>query len=672
MSPIKFTFALVALSIYCVGMGSSNDLLRQNVDPKVNPGDDFFAYANGTWLKKNPIPDSDSEWGVGNLVVEDVNRKLRAICESAAKKSPTTGSDDQKVGDFWKVGMDVKKADRLGISPLRPQLAKIDGVKSVRDAIALSFEFQEIGVDLLFGSYIGQDPKASDVMAVQLGQGGLGLPERDFYFNAEAGVTKIRAEYLNYVEQMLAKAGVADAKAAAARVLAFETELAQISHKLEDLRDPQKTYNKVSVSDLETKLAPSFNFVDRFAEWKIQPTYVIVEAPDYYTNLESLLGKTPVETLQDYARFHLLDRFAPYLGSDLELIHFNFANGVLSGQKKMKPRWKRVLANENRSLGFVLGRVFSKAYFPPTTKQRYSDEVEAIRTAFAARIEKLDWMSAATKLKAQQKLAAVRKKVGYPDKWKDYSALSIGTDSYCDNVMRVSRWNFQDSISKFGKPVDRDEWGMTPQTYNAYYNPSNNEIVLPAAMFTIPGRKDSEIDDAFAYGYAAASTVGHEITHGFDDEGRQFDPNGNLTNWWTAEDAKKFGERADVMVKQFDSYTPIPGIHINGKASLGENIADFGGVLLGLDAFKKTDQYKIGKKIGGFTPIQRFFLGYAYSWLLLEREQQLREQLLSDVHSPAKWRVNGPLSNIPEFYEAFGIKPGQPMWRPENQRVRIW
>jgi putative endopeptidase len=323
-------------------------------------------------------------------------------------------------------------------------------------------------------------------------------------------------------------------------------------------------------------------------------------------------------------------------------------------------------------MGMVLGRIFVEEYFPEATKKRYADLVEAIRTAYGERITRLDWMSDATKAKAQEKLAAITKKVGYPDKWKDYSALVVGRDSYCQNLMNAAKWRFNDMISKFGKPVDRTEWDMTPQTYNAYYNPSNNEIVLPAAIFTIPGVKDADVDDAVVYGYAAASTIGHEITHGFDDEGRQFDVKGNLADWWTKEDAAKFQERADVMVKQFDAYEPLPGLHINGKASLGENIADYGGILLGLDAFKKTEQFRKGEKIGDLTPMQRYFLGYALGWLSEQQDARLRRSLLSDVHAPAKWRVLGPLANIQDFYDAFGVKPGQPMWRATETHVKIW
>jgi putative endopeptidase len=399
---------------------------------------------------------------------------------------------------------------------------------------------------------------------------------------------------------------------------------------------------------------------------------VIVGQPEFLAAMDKLVAATPVPVLQDYLRYHLVDDYAPYLSAAFDEEHFRFHGQAMSGQKEQRERWKRALDEEGDAMGMVLGRIFVREYFPEAAKQRYTAMVEAIRSTLHDRIERLDWMGADTKAKALAKLAAITPKVGYPDKWKDYSALQVGRDSYAANMMAAARWRFQDNLSKFGKPVDRTEWDMTPQTYNAYYNPSNNEIVLPAAIFTVPGVPDAQVDDAVAYGYAAASTIGHEITHGFDDEGRQYDAKGNLSGWWTKEDEARFNAAAQKMVDQFDAYEPLPGLHINGKASLGENIADYGGVLLGLEAFKKTAQYKEGKSIGGLTPTQRYFLGYALGWLYQQRDERLRARLLSDVHAPAKWRVLGPMSNIPEFYEAFGVKPGQPMWRPEDQRVDIW
>jgi putative endopeptidase len=570
--------------------------------------------------------------------------------------------------------MDEALAEKLGIRPLQADLTRIDAIHDVSGVLDMAFELQRIGSDPFFGLGIEQDEKASDVMAVHIGQGGLGLPNRDYYLNKEEGVRKAREAYVVHLTNVLKLLGVAapDAAARATAVMAFETALAKVSRPMADLRDPQKNYNKMAPADLMRKYTPSIAWPARLGDWKIAPSYVVVGQPEFLAGLEKQLTKTPVPVLRDYLRLQLIDTYSPYLSKAFDDEHFEFYGKVLSGKKEQRPRWKRTIDAENAALGMVLGRIFVKEYFPESAKQRYSTLVEDMRTAYGERIDRLDWMSPATKAKAHEKLARLTKKVGYPDKWKDYSALIVARNSYAENMRNANVWLFNDALSKFGKPVDRSEWDMFPQTYNAYYNPSNNEIVLPAAQFSIPGYKDSELDDAIVYGYAAASTIGHEMTHGFDDEGRQFDAAGNLADWWTKEDAVKFNKRAAVMVKQFDAYEPLPGIHINGRASLGENIADYGGLLIGLDAFKKTRQYKEGKKIAGFTPVQRYFLAYALSWLFEEREARLRLNLLSDVHAPPKWRVNGPLSNIPEFYEAFGIKPGQPMYRAEADRVQIW
>jgi len=654
---------------------AKEDLLSADVDSSVNPGDDFFAYANGRWLKAHPIPDSEASWGIANSVREDLYAKLRTISEGAAASShPLPGSDEQKVGDFWATAMDEAKAEALGLTPLKDPLAAIDAIKDAAGAIDAAFALQPLGVEAFFGLQAFQDLKQSDVMTLYLWQGGLGLPDRDYYFNPEEGTAKARQEYALHLARLDQLLGAAEGPAAssAAQVLAFETALAKVSRKLEDLRDPQRNYHKLVPAEVSRSLTPSIAWEERLKAWKLNPPTVIVGQPEFFTGLEKLLKATPAPVLQDYLRYHLLDAYASTLSKAFDDEHFRFYGAVLRGQKEQRPRWKRSLDAENTAVGMILGRIFVNDYFPEAARNRYTRLVEEIRTAYGERIDRLEWMSAGTKKKAHQKLAAVTKKVGYPDKWKDYSALVIGRASYAENAMNGARWRFRDSLDKIGKPVDRTEWDMTPQTYDAYYNPSNNEIVLPAAIFSIPGMKDSDLDDALVYGYAAASTIGHEITHGFDDQGRQFDATGNLRDWWTKEDAVKFQRRADVMARQFDAYEPLPGIHVNGKASLGENIADHGGLVLGLDAFKKTEQYQKGDKIGGFTPLQRYFLGYALGWMNEQREAMLRQQLLGDVHAPAKWRVNGPLSNIPDFYEAFGVKPGQKLYRDEKDRVRIW
>ncbi len=651
------------------------DVVADHIDTSVKPGDDFFEFANGAWLKAHPIPPEESQWGIGQVVQDELYAKLRKISEdAAANKSAAPGSDEQKIGDFWTIAMDQALADQLGITPLKDELARIDAVHDVNSALDEAFALQLLGVGPFFDFSVQQDEKQSDVMAVHLWQGGLGLPERDYYFNQEKGVAKVRTAYVEHLHRTFRMLGKSDAEAAnsAKQVMALETALAKVSRPLADLRDPEKNYNKMAPADVTAKYTPAIAWNTRLAGWKLPASTVIVGQPEFFSGMQALLAKTPTPVLRDYMRARLVDAYASYLSADFDNEHFDFYGRTLKGQTQQKPRWKRALRAENNALGMILGRIYVKDYFSEASKQRYNTMVEAIRTAYGERIDQLDWMSPATKAKAHEKLVAITKKVGYPDKWKDYSKLTIGRTSYAQNMMNATRWQAEDMISKFGKPVDRNEWEMTPQTYNAYYNPSNNEIVLPAAQFMIPGFADNQIDDAVVYGYVAASTIGHEITHGFDDEGRQYDAKGNLVDWWTKEDATRFKQRADVMVKQFNAYEPLPGLHINGEASLGENIADFGGIMIGIDAFKKTEQYKKGEKIAGYTPMQRFFLGYALGWLSQERQEQLRTGLLSDVHAPAKWRVNGPLSNVPDFYEAFDVKQGQPMWRPENQRVKIW
>lgn len=679
---------LLALAFAATSVGSAHaatpaaapakakpDVVADHIDTSVNPGDDFFAFANGGWLKNNPIPAEESQWGIGQVVQNELYAKLRKISEeAAADKGAKPGSDEQKVGDFWTVAMDQALADRLGATPLNDELARIDAVHDVNSALDEAFALHQLGVGPFFDVGVMQDEKQSDVMAVHLWQGGLGLPERDYYFNPEKGVAKVRAAYVVHLQRVFRLLGKTDAEAttSARQVMTLETALAKASRPLAELRDPEKNYHKMAPTELTSAYTPSIAWNTRLAGWKLPASTVIVGQPEFYKSLQAELSRTPVAVLRDYMRAQLVDTYASYLSQDFDNEHFDFYGRTLNGQAEQKPRWKRALRAENQALGMILGRIYVKDYFSEAAKQRYNTMVEAVRTAYGARIDKLDWMSPATKAKAHEKLAAITKKVGYPDKWKDYSALTIGRSSYAQNMMSAMRWEFDDAVSKFGKPVDRNEWEMTPQTYNAYYNPSNNEIVLPAAQFMIPGFTDDQIDDAVVYGYVAASTIGHEITHGFDDEGRQYDAKGNLKDWWTKDDATRFKQRADVMVKQFNAYEPLPGLHINGEASLGENIADFGGIMIGLDAFKQTAQYQKGEKIAGYTPLQRFFLGYALGWLSQEREEKLRTGLLADVHAPAKWRVNGPLSNVPDFYEAFGVKQGQPMWRPENQRVKIW
>ncbi len=649
------------------------DILSENVDSAVSPAKDFFSYSNGSWVKKNPIPADQASWGIGNLVVEENLRRIRIIIEKAATAKAATGSAEQKIGDFWLTAMDSTKINQAGLQPLQAAFAQIDKIKDLPGFLLTTADFKVSGINSLFDEGVEQDEKASDVMAYNLGQGGLGLPDREYYFKNDAETIHIRAEYVKYMAKLLAMSGTDTALAgkAARNILALETRMAKFSRKIEDLRDPQLNYHKISYRSLE-KMVPVMDWSAYFVHSGLAKCdSVIVGQPEFFTGLNELLKTTPVDDWKMYLKYSTINSYANALPDSFGMAAFQF-NRLFTGAKERRPRWKLVIQSEERVMGELLGQLYVKEFFTEKAKKRYEDMVEAMRTAFKERIAGLAWMSDSTKQKAYIKLASIRKKVGYPDKWKDFSSLQIGRDSYVANLMQARKWWHEFRYSRLGKPVDREEWGMFPQTYNAQYDPSNNDITLPAAQFIVPGFKDEDLDDALVYGYTGASTIGHEMTHGFDDQGRQFDDKGNLKNWWTSTDEKSFNARAAVMVKQFDEYEPIKGYHINGKACLGENIADLGGIVIGVDAFKKTDQYKKGVLIHGLTPMQRFFLGYALGWLGQERDEVLRTQLMTDVHAPAKYRVNGPFADVDEFYSAFNIKKGDPMFREDSVRVRIW
>jgi putative endopeptidase len=652
-----------------------NDPIYKNIDPTVSPGADFFLYANGTWLKNNPIPPAYSSWGIGNEVTEEIRDRLKKINEEALAANAPAGSGTQKIGDFYYTGMDSTGIEKAGVSPLKEQLALIDQAKDANDILNAAAILTTTGTRNLIGMRVGQDDKNSSKMMVQLGQTGLGLPNRDYYLKTDARTSRIRNDYSTmFMPTMLALSGLNEQKAIAGAKGAFKIEkfLADSSRKLEALRDPYKNYNKITLAGLNA-LTPDINWASLFTTLELKPVdSVIVGQPEYYRALNTALKTFPVDDWKAYLRLKLLTSYAPYLNNALADESFRFSGKVLRGQKEQLPRWKRVLDTENGLMGELLGQLFVKEYFPEKSKRRYVAEVEAIRQAYREHIMKLDWMSPQTKKKALLKLNAIHPKVGYPDQWKDFSALTISRVSYAGNVMQARHWSYLFNVNKLGKPVNHLEWNMTPQTYNANYSPSNNEITLPAAQLLIPGIKDQDVDDAMAYGYVAASVIGHEITHGFDDEGRLYDAKGNLKAWWTPQDSIKFTQRAQKLVDQFNGYVVLDSLHINGKATLGENIADLGGIVLGIDAFKKTKQYQLGKKINGLTPMQRFFLGYALSWLGHQRDEVLANQILTDVHAPAFLRVNVPLTDVPEFYTAFHIKKGDKMWVDPDKRVKIW
>jgi len=649
------------------------DFLTVNIDTTIRPQDDFFGFANGGWIKQTPIPAAESGWGLGNLVNEEIYARLKKVNDDARGQQAAPGSIARKIGDFWASGMDSAAIDQQGLTPLQPELTAIQNISSKEGITQQTAALRLIGVNVLFRQSVGQDDKNSAQMALQLNQGGLGMPNRDYYFNTDARTTGVRQAYKTYLKETFRELGSDSIKAAkqAETVYHLETKLAAASRKLADLRDPYKNYNKMDIAALG-RLTPAFNWTAYFHQIGIRHLdSVIVGQPEFFAALSHELATAPLRDWKDYLSVQLVYNSSRYLDRRTYNNAFTYTQS-LSGVKEPKPRWKRVIDAEQSAMGEALGQLFVKEYFSDKAKQRYSELIENIRMAFKERIQKLTWMSDSTKQRAYDKLARMTKKVGYPDKWKDFSAMKIERGPFVLNMQRASSWWLAYNLAKLGKPVDRTEWGMTPQTYNAYYNPSNNEIVMTAAGFTIPGMKDEELDDAFVYGYAGANWIGHEMTHGFDDQGRQYDADGNLKNWWQKEDSVQFAGRAQKIIRQFNEFMPVDTLHINGSATQGENIADLGGMLLGLDAFRKTEAYKKGEKIGGYTPVQRFFLGYAYGWMAQYRKESLARQVMTDVHAPERERTNGPVVNVPEFYEAFNVKPGDKMYRPDSLRVSIW
>jgi putative endopeptidase len=654
---------------------TAENYLDQFVDRSVSPRDDFFQFALGKWLKAHPIPPTERSWGISNVVQEETyNRVVTLNKAAAADKSATPGSNQQKIGDFWSAGMDEAGNAKQGFTPLAPEFDRIAAIKDQRGLLETIAHLQYIGVHPMYSPFIEQDEKNSDRYALHLYQGGLGLPNRDYYFDTDSRSTMLRAEYVKHMTQMFVLLGDDAARAAenAAAVMRLETELAGASRKLEDLRDPQKNYNAMSLDEI-TAITPSIHWREFLEASHVTGIdSVIVGQPEFFKQVEASLGSESLDNWKTYLRWQLAHSFADKAGGKFDAENFHFFGTILNGTPKQRERYKRVLDAEGRYLGDALGQLYVQQYFSPKAKERYTKLTNEVFASMSEHIHTLDWMTAPTKERALGKLATVVKKVGYPEHWRDYSTYSVDRSSYLMNCVRGNIWQTEYGIAKLNKPVDRTEWFITPQTYNAYYNPSNNEIVLPAAIFILPGIDDAQIDDAVVYGYAAGTTIGHELTHGFDDQGRQFDERGNLKEWWTKEDADEFTKRAAGIVKQFNDYIAVGDTHVNGKATQGENIADLGGINIAWDAFKKTDQYKSGKTIGGFTPAQRYFIGWALGWMNQIRPENLAVRVKTDVHAPSFLRVTGPVTNMVPFYDAFGIKPGDKMYRADDVRVKIW
>ena len=651
-----------------------SDPLLTNRDTTINPTADFFNYANNGWFKKNPIASTDSNNGIMRIVMDTINGQIKDICENAAKdKSAVKGSNKQKIGDFYASGMDTIAIEKAGLNPLNAELKRINEIKDISGLVHTIAHLHTIGAEPVFTFDVAQDDKISTKYALFFGQGGIGMKQRDYYLDSDKRNVEIRSAYLVHLKTMMRLTGEADAVAdkSAATVMKLETELAKSSRKLELLRDPVKNYNKLSIDQ--------FNALTSNIDWKkVLPVLgiqkadsVIVGQPEFFKAFNATLKNYTIEEWKIYLKWSIVSAYAPYLTKDIEKQDFKFYYTILNGVSAQKPRWKRVVEQTDGSLGELIGQVYVSDYMPKGVKEKLLEIGNSIREVFASHIKKLDWMSEATKQKALYKLSKMVMKLGYPDKWKDMSKLVIDKNSYCGNVMKANAWDYQYMVNKYGKPVDRNEWVMQPQTYNAYYNPSNNEIVIPACNIIVPGYEGRMPDDAILYGIIGGSFFGHEITHGFDDQGSQYDEKGNLKNWWTAEDLKKFKAKTQLIVDQYNKFS-ILGKNVNGEATQGENIADLGGVIMGYEAFQKTAQYKNNEKISGLTPDQRYFLAYAYSWMINRRDESKINQIMTDVHAPEQFRVNGPLSNIPEFHKAFNVKKGDKMYQPDSLRVVIW
>ena len=640
-----------------------------NIDPAVKPTQDFFQYAVGGWIKRTTIPAEYERYGVDQEIDVRTHRILREILESAATTRSAPGSEAQKVGDFFASGMDEAALEAAGLGPLKPFLTRIENLRDAGGLAAVLADLHRVGYFAGFSFSAEQDDKESSRYSMVMAQDGLGLPDRDYYVMADAKSKELLAAYRAHVAKMLNLAGF-DPKDAD-QVLALETRLAKASMTRVEQRDPNAIYHAMTPAQLKTA-APGFPW-DLYlqAMGLTQPDHFVVRQPAFLAELGRMVQEVPLDHWRVYLRWTLLHGTASALPRTFEQEDFAFFGTRLKGTTAQHPRWKRVMYATDEGLGEALGKLYVQRAFPASSKAKVLEMVENLRMALKARIEGLAWMSSATKAKAQQKLAAMRVKIGYPDVWRDYSGLDVRRQPFVLNVMETRRFELQRRLARLGKPIDRTEWGMTPQTNNAQYNPTLNDITFPAGILQ-PPYFDATADDAVNYGNIGA-TIGHEMTHGFDDEGRQFDADGNLKNWWTVEDEQAYNLRAEQVAKQFDAYEPLPGLHLNGHLTLGENIADLGGLKIAWDAWKLSQKGKppVGR-IAGFTPEQRFFLGYAETWRTLTREETARLRVVTDPHSPARFRVNGPLANLPEFFEAFGCKDGDPMKRPLAVRPAIW
>jgi putative endopeptidase len=641
-----------------------------NFDKSVRPQDDFYRYVNGTWLKTAKIPADRGEYGAFVKLDEDSQTRLRTIIEeSSAKPQKAAGSDEQKVGDLYASFMNEKKLDELGLKPLDAELARIDAVQNNDQLASLFAHLGLINVNTPLGAYVNQDDKEPTQYIVNLFQSGLGLPDRDFYLLDDPKFKEIRQKYLTHIEKMLTLAGDKSAAAEAKQIMDLETALAKKYWTRVESRDADKTYNKYEIAKLKN-ITPAFNWDVFLKDSGITSPAVIVAQPSAFTGFGEQLQKTPLPVWKTYLKWHLISSYAGFLSKPFVDQEFEFYGKTLQGIEEQRPRWKRGVEAEQSAIGEVLGKVYVAKYFPPEAKARMEVLVKNLLKAYEQSIQSLDWMSDDTKKKALDKLAKFTPKIGYPNKWRDYSSLSISPDDLMGNMMRAAEFDSHYQIGKLGKPIDRGEWQMTPQTVNAYYNPNMNEIVFPAAILQ-PPFFNMDADDAINYGSIGA-VIGHEIGHGFDDQGSKYDGDGALKSWWTTEDRKKFDARTKTLIEQYNQYEPIKGYKVNGALTIGENIGDLGGASIAYKAYQIALNGQQAPTLDGFTGDQRFFIGFAQVWSSMRRDELALERIKTDPHSPPEFRLKGVVVNVPQFYTAFDVKPGDAMFLAPEKRVKIW
>ncbi|WP_426292769.1 M13 family metallopeptidase [Dyadobacter endophyticus] len=641
-----------------------------SLDSAAKACDDFDAYANGGWKKKNPIPGTESRWGAfGILDKENKEVRLKGIIEEITKvQDRKKGTEEQQIADYYQSFLDTATVEKRALEPLKPYLDKINAVASLKDLAAVTGEMQKVGVETVIGFGVEGDLRNSKVNILYQGQGGLSLGERSYYDRTDSSTVKVRGEFVKHIDKMFSMANFPDANPGQT-ILDFETKVAKLQLTNVELRDPVKTYNKMAFADFE-KLIPDFDQKAFADKQNVKTDTVIVQNKPYLQNLNKLLKATPIATLKLYTKWQLLSRFAGYLPKKFDQEDFRFFSTVMRGTKQQKGRVERAIRSTDGLLGMPLGKLFVKKYFPEEDKKKVSEMIENVRTVYGERIDKLTWMSDSTKAKAHKKLKAFTYKIGYPDKWKDYSTIEIAPDKLFENVISASLFAHKESVEKIGKEVDKKEWLMTPQTVNAYYNPLNNEVVFPAGILQ-PPFYNRNADDAINYGGIIA-VIGHEFTHGFDDQGSQFDDEGNLKNWWTASDRANFDKLTKRYIDYFSGIEALPGFKINGALTIGENVADLGGLTLAYYALEKSFNGKEPAPIDGFTWKQRFFLGWAQVWHMNTTDEALRNQVQTDPHSPARDRINGPLPHLKEFQAAWTCGAGSKMILPDSSRIVIW